>query len=160
MERLTKRGNDSVVRYKKDGLFLEPCEIPSYGDIKTILDRLAYYEDMEEQGRLVVLPCKVGETVYVTESRFYLGKEHTGIQKGIVYGYELVEGCGWVIWVHMEGETYSGNAYRFSDFGKTVFLTREEAEQALRGDMICGATGLPCVKCNPGPCDRRRGGAN
>lgn len=98
-----------------------------------LLQRLAYYEDMEEQGRLVVLPCKVGDTVYVTGARFYLGKEHTGIQKGTVYGYELNEGYGWVIWAHMEGETYSGNAYCFSDFGKTVFLTREEAERALKG---------------------------
>lgn len=27
-------------------------------------ERLKYYEDLEEQGRLLVLPCKVGDTVY------------------------------------------------------------------------------------------------
>lgn len=32
--------------------------------IKKAFSRLAYYEDLEEQGRLVVLPCKVGDTVY------------------------------------------------------------------------------------------------
>ena len=28
------------------------------------IDKLAAYEDAEEQGRLVILPCKVGDTVY------------------------------------------------------------------------------------------------
>ena len=28
------------------------------------IDKLAHYEDMEEQGRLIELPCKVGEKVY------------------------------------------------------------------------------------------------
>ena len=30
-----------------------------------LIDKLAYYEDLEEQGRLLKLPCKVGDTVYV-----------------------------------------------------------------------------------------------
>lgn len=30
-----------------------------------LIDKLAYYEDLEEQGRLVILSCKVGDTVYV-----------------------------------------------------------------------------------------------
>ena len=29
-----------------------------------IIEKLAAYEDAEEQGRLVVLPCKVGDTVF------------------------------------------------------------------------------------------------
>jgi len=29
-----------------------------------IADKLAHYEDLEEQGRLIELPCKVGDTVY------------------------------------------------------------------------------------------------
>ncbi len=29
-----------------------------------LIDKLAYYEDLEEQGRLIKLPCKVGDTVY------------------------------------------------------------------------------------------------
>lgn len=31
---------------------------------KMILQKLAEYEDLEEQGRLIKLPCKVGDTVY------------------------------------------------------------------------------------------------
>lgn len=32
--------------------------------IKEVLDRLRFYEDLEEQGRLIELPCKVGDMVY------------------------------------------------------------------------------------------------
>lgn len=31
---------------------------------KAVLEKLAKYEDMEEQGLLIKLPCKVGDTVY------------------------------------------------------------------------------------------------
>lgn len=70
MERLTKRG------YKKQALLIgTSC---SYGYmsydcklkegnvlLKSALDKLADYEDLEEQGRLVKLPCKVGDNVWV-----------------------------------------------------------------------------------------------
>ena len=39
-----------------DGKSVEECL-----EWKKILDRLAKYEDLEESGRLVKLPCKVGE---------------------------------------------------------------------------------------------------
>ena len=38
-----------------DGLVATPQDI---------LDKLAHYEDLEEQGRLIELPCAVGDTVY------------------------------------------------------------------------------------------------
>lgn len=95
-----------------------------------LTERLAEYEDAEEQGLLVRLPCKVGETVYVTEPRYYNGAAHTGIQTGKVYGFEFDE--EWVVWVHLADDNpHSGNAYPIANIGKTVFLTREEAEKAL-----------------------------
>lgn len=121
MERLTKRGNDNVVRYKKDGLFLEPCEIPSYGDIKTILDRLAYYEDMEEQGRFFIPPCAVGER---------WKDEHGEII--VVDAFHFDKWAGWSIYYHHEEivdeEEFACNEHYFKSH-----FTREEAEQALKG---------------------------
>ena len=97
---------------------------------KQIYDRLAEYEEAEEQGLLVRLPCKVGDTVYVTEPRYYNGAVHTGIQYGKAYGFEFDE--EWIVWVHLADDNpHSGNAYPIADIGKTVFLTREEAEKAL-----------------------------
>ena len=57
MERLTYRGSEKMT---EDGL-----TIPSYSDYPTrrIIERLAEYEDLEEQGLLLRLPCKVGTEV-------------------------------------------------------------------------------------------------
>lgn len=46
----------------------------NYKSWNEIYDRLAYYEDLEEQGRLIVLPCKVGDTLYVVG---YCGEIYT-----------------------------------------------------------------------------------
>lgn len=101
---------------------LENC--PAMEDI---FEKLAYYEDLEEAGRLVKLPCKVGDTVYFPGERF--PAEIDGIvinENGIHFqwiqydrGYELTE-----VWDYGE--------FHIDDFGKTVFLTREEAEAALK----------------------------
>ena len=32
--------------------------------IREVLNKLRYYEDLKEQGRLIELPCNVGDTVY------------------------------------------------------------------------------------------------
>lgn len=70
--------------------------------------KLACYEDLEERGQLVVLPCKVGDTVYIIGGKYRAGRFEWWINTG---------------------------KFRLSDLekiGKTVFLTREEAEAALR----------------------------
>lgn len=70
----------------------------------SILQKLAEYETAEEEGRLVVLPCKFGDTMYVLRQSWN----------------------GW----NIDKKKFS---YRMiGKFGKTVFLTREEAEKALK----------------------------
>ena len=78
-----------------------------------MLDRLADYEEAEEQGLLVRLPCKVGDTVY--RLQYVDDWEKPGF-----------------FTVGVAETTFS--IYLLSEFGKTVFLTREEAEAALKGD--------------------------
>lgn len=83
-------------------------------------------EKAEAEGRLVVLPCTVGDTVYF---RTY-AKNATvdlGIQPHKVVTYRLgmvIEGSSGV------PETVLPDY----EFGRTVFLTREEAEAALKGE--------------------------
>lgn len=91
-------------------------------------ENLKRYEDLEEKGRLVVLPCKVGDTVYeVQELRKRIQPytvTHIHItHNGISFGWVLKDEMG----------IYS-NVYGFSDsdIGKTVFMTRKEAEAALK----------------------------
>lgn len=103
MERLTQRENNRLIMVKQDnGEY-----IPAYWDEDNFkaIKKLADYEDLEAQGLLVRLPCKVGTEVY-----YILGvpnKTPCAIDKCV---------------------------FKLSDInkiGKTVFLTREEAEKKL-----------------------------
>ena len=68
---------------------------------------------------VIVLPCKVGDTVYY---RYYGGNR---VYEGKVTSFIYNSESGWF------GIYYDGG---YGTYGKYVFLTREEAEQALKGD--------------------------
>lgn len=60
---------DRLTVYTPDGYeSINPIdlELDEYSDInlERILDKLGKYEDEEEQGLLLKLPCKVGDTLY------------------------------------------------------------------------------------------------
>ncbi len=59
MKRLTARKGNEVYVECGDRIDITPQETN-----KMVIERLAAYEDAEEQGRLVVLPCKVGDLVW------------------------------------------------------------------------------------------------
>ena len=59
MERLTE-SNPSWI---DDELWERACE-PDCEEIDAVYRKLKEYENLEEQGRLISLPCKVGDTVY------------------------------------------------------------------------------------------------
>lgn len=67
---------------------------------------------------IIVPPCKVGQTVWFT-SEFYTQPFQTVITSIEVYEEETVI-C-----------TLSGTEWHYEDFGKTIFLTKEEAEKAF-----------------------------
>ena len=84
------------------------------------VDRMKELAKAEAEGRLIVLPCKVGDTVYVINNRHI---EHCKVARFVISSY----GCG------TRGEDlYQHIVFELSQLGKTVFLTREEAEAALR----------------------------
>lgn len=91
-----------------------------------IPNRLRELAEADKDGRVVVLPCKVGETVY-----FVNGKQ---ILEFAVVGYAVDE-TG-ISWVHSEHVDKIGNTNErtFSPdrFGKNTFFTHEEAEKALQ----------------------------
>jgi hypothetical protein len=102
-------------------------------EIQRLNNLLQEYKDLEEQGLLLRLPCKVGDTLYIIEPRFYNYEMHEGVQIGVCKSYEMSDRYGWVVKVKLEkGEKHSLYYYNFSKFGKTVFLIREEAEQKLK----------------------------
>lgn len=76
--------------------------------------------EAERDGRLVLLPCKVGDTLwYIFDGKPYKSRVH-GISVS-PSGELAIHFGGWpadVVWA--------------SNIGKTVFLTRQEAEEAVR----------------------------
>lgn len=94
--------------------------------------KLAEYEDAEEQGLLVRLPCRVGDVVYTNTSMpgWYKRKKDRPYPATVCF-------------IGLNGNENFFNVslgtvhdammlqFKFSDIGKWVFLTREEAEQAL-----------------------------
>lgn len=70
MDRLTGRNREGGACFNK--CFEEPCNGEGASDrcdkcdyLLDVCEKLAHYEDMEEQGKLLMLPCKPGDTVYV-----------------------------------------------------------------------------------------------
>lgn len=98
-----------------------------YVPIIDALNRLAEYEDMEEQGLLVRLPCKVGDTVFFPMETD--GECESFVDVGMVFAIGIDERH--TMWISVRYESGLKYYHTADDFGKTVFLTREAAEKAL-----------------------------
>ena len=108
MERLTRRTENGTAIYNT----------PSGDPVKwennrhEVLRKLAEYEDLEEQRKLIKLPCAVGDTVYILRidnAAYMINNEKM---------WEIVED--------------KFEIFHFDSIGKTVFPTRSEAEDALK----------------------------
>ena len=88
-----------------------------------VMNALAEYEDLEEQGLLVRLPCKVGDTVYVPKRVLVSEFKITAIFCDILGTF--------FYWLFCCGIYERTIGFSERDIGKTVFLTREEAEKKL-----------------------------
>ena len=86
-------------------------------------NKLAVYEDLEEQGLLVRLPCKVGDTVYVPTRNFI---SELRIIMVSVYMHDT-----YFRWILNSGIYPNLDGFPGSKLGKTLFLTCEEAEKKL-----------------------------
>lgn len=94
-----------------------------------IPNRLRELAEADKDGRVVVLPCKVGDTVYMIERIFDIDN---GVCDEICARKVIGHGGNNLNKLWLVGSGGICNAYIFvSEFGKTVFLTREEAERAM-----------------------------
>lgn len=94
-------------------------------DIKS---KLADYEDAEEQGLLIKLPCKVGDTLYF-KVRGYSSAEGKWVE--FIQQQKIA-----VITIDQEHVIFAtaSRAFWDDDIGKIAFLIKEEAEKALLHD--------------------------
>ena len=89
--------------------------------VKEYLEELKRYRDLEEQGLLLRLPCPIGTTVYNTTWWDYVEEK------------VKVDGKTFYRTVHKHKVSKSiFSLLDVKDFGKTVFLTKAEAEQKLK----------------------------
>ncbi len=132
MERLTERAEIDKCPgiWVKEGFANEGNKtwFNGYDEGYSAINKCADYEDLEEQGKLLKPPCAVGDTVYEVQDLRKRIQPYTVVAVhisncGNLYGWELKDGKG----------VYS-NVNGFSEYaiGKQVFLTREEAEAALK----------------------------
>ena len=130
MERLTERyipndeknGISGIKVFESDDK-VPLVEVLSGEYLYPAIEKLATYEDLEEQGLLVRLPCKVGDTMF----RINKGAKNPIIELTVTqiditrrsYNLEVIDrDCGELMCFK-------------DDIGKSVFLTREEAENKL-----------------------------
>lgn len=103
-------------------------------EIPTLVDNAEYwlkvyfklkdYEDLEKQGRLIKLPCKVGDTVYVPTRNFISELQITEV----VYNRDGT----YLRWVLLSGIYPNLNGFVGRKIGNEVFLTKSEAEAKLK----------------------------
>lgn len=151
MERLTERSKNTSMVWFKDNensnMLLEPCEMSSHNS-RMAIEKLATYEDAEEQGLLLRLPCKVGDPVYLIDRdennkfKVYEGKwERVSLVQTSKDGsFELCGEISYDIYDYFfnDGRTMKHGMYvgqKCTKIGEVVFLTREEAEAKLK-EMI------------------------
>ena len=120
-----------LAAYEDTGMEPEQCENAkiiiesSFSDDTSKSERIRELLKADKDGRLVVLPCKVGDRLYEVTGRktisVYKVKAIRVELFGLFIEWDIVEGFVW--------QSLSGiNA---GEIGKTVFLNREEAEKAL-----------------------------
>ena len=120
---------DRLAAYEDTGLMPERCaefaQADAEGRYIVMRDaeqegvaRLRELAEADKDGRLMVLPCKVGDTVYFALLGRIIEKQVFSI---VSFSNSTRIYCGG-----------TSEYFRPEDIGKTVFLTRTEAEKALQ----------------------------
>lgn len=129
MERLTKRGAisqrgiDNLMDYSDENQFGR----------NDAYYKLQHYEDLEENGKLVILPCKIGEVLYRIEYKGYLKDtcETDCYSCNIPCPYEGREYERIFEIVPWKMRSVGAIVHAMEKLGDTVFFSQEEAEAAL-----------------------------
>lgn len=122
---------ERLAAYEDTGLEPEQCENAkiiiesAFSDDASKAERIRELLKADKDGRLVVLPCKVGDRLYEVTGRKTISVYKVRAIRVELFGLfierDIVEGF---VWQSLAG-------INTGEIGKTVFLTREEAEKAL-----------------------------
>lgn len=137
MARLTSYdyGNEEILVNEEERLlsskgFIDKDEM--YKIMRHLAEKLYEYEQLEEYGSLLTLPCKVGDVVYHEKPHVSI---HTGIQAYQITNIMISQNKKGV-WTKkyramllLNGKIIDSQLnFSFDDIGKTVFLSKEEVE--------------------------------
>lgn len=125
MPRLTFEGNFCDIAMCREN----PCPYNGMCSQRQTWERLKAYEDAEQDGRLVIRPCKIGDKVFHVRRVTQKEAKRMGAptrHRGIVYYEDRPFAIKEKLCTKSD----------YLQIGKTIFLTREEAEAALaqKGD--------------------------
>jgi len=136
MERLTEyMGNG------KDYESINPIDTPyEYGkaNLQALINKLATYEDAEEQGLLLRLPCKIGSDVYIvpSEVNFRMNILAGHPEDNRVYHQKVAlitfTEKGWYMECDKDREYATDRILSEKMYKETWFLSQEEAEAKLK----------------------------
>lgn len=120
MSRLTKRE-----AYWLGEEFWTRAEEPGDEELDAVYNKLKNFEDLQDDGKLVVIPAKVGTKIYT----IILGK----VEEYIITGYSINEDGVWLADLEhlFNGKTYA-RTLETEEIGKTWYFTPEEAERKIK----------------------------
>lgn len=120
MSRLTKRD-----AYWLGEEFWTRAEEPGDEELDAVYNKLKNFEDLQDDGKLVVMPAKVGTKIYT----IILGK----VEEYIITGYSINEDGVWLANLEFlsNGKTYA-RTLETEEIGKTWYFTPEEAERKIK----------------------------
>ena len=88
-------------------------------------------DHFKDKSLFVELPCKVGDTVYYLNTQY-----HMALYRNTIYEAKVARivatSLGVALVIHIRDESGCCEIPDVKDFGKTVFLTKEEAEAKLK----------------------------
>lgn len=129
---MKKHGTEGLVNLMRDRMIelLFESELFNGADGKADANSLA---DHLLANGVIVPPCKVGDVVYYINTRYHIALYRNRVYEAKVARI-VVTTLGVALVIQIRDESGCCEIPDVKDFGKTVFLTREEAEQALKGE--------------------------
>ena len=101
--------------------------------VKILKSKLKNYKDLEEQGLLLRLPCKVGDDIYAIPSEVNYRLNKSFGAKGLnAICRQVVDHIEFNSYGYLVSTNEGMTVHRQESFGETWFLTRNEAEQKLK----------------------------
>lgn len=126
---INKETYERLTQYMQVGNNIVAIQPQRKERVQMYINRLFELEDKIENGTLIELPCKVGDEIYHLSDK-KISKETVTQIKYIIDNGEIDLPNSYIMTDDIYSKDY--NFYRFSKFGKSVFLTKAEAEEKLK----------------------------